>query len=252
MTFSSTRIIDRLPGILFALGVAFFLWRGLLIPSEPKLGSTGEHYVTHTASETGASNVVAAILFDYRAFDTLGEVTVIYTTVCGVALLFAGRRYRASRQGLSFVVKRGMGLMVPFIVLYASSIVLMGHLTPGGGFQGGVIFATVTVLFCIVYGSRFEAAQIDPHKKEILESAGGLVFVGLGLLGLLGGAGFLANLGAGFPGGTPGSLYSGGTIPFLNVAVGIKVGASLSTLFYSMIKILEAPTEGTPPEVWHS
>jgi multicomponent Na+:H+ antiporter subunit B len=252
MTFSSTRIVDRLPGILFALGVAFFLWRGLLVPSEPELGNTAGHYVAHTASETGASNVVAAILFDYRAFDTLGEVTVIYTTVCGVALLFAGRRYKASRQGLSFIVKRGMGLMVPFILLYASSIVLMGHLTPGGGFQGGVIFATVTVLFCIVYGSRFEAAQIDPHKKEIIESCGGLIFVGLGLLGILAGAGFLANLRAGFPEGTPGSLYSAGTIPFLNMAVGMKVGASLSTLFYSMIKILEAPTEGPPPEVFVS
>ncbi len=249
MTFSSTRLIDRLPGLLLALGIGFFLWRGLVLPSFPHLGSTAAHYVAHTASETGASNVVAAILFDYRAFDTLGEVTVIYTTVCGVALLFAGRRYRASRRGLSFVVKRGMALMVPFILLYASTIVLMGHLTPGGGFQGGVILATVTVLFCVVYGSHFEAAQIDPHKKDVLESFGGLFFVGLGLVGLLGGAGFLANLRGGFPGGTPGEFLSAGTIPLLNLAVGVKVGASLSTLFYSMIKILEAPSEGPPLEV---
>ncbi|HOO62685.1 MAG TPA: MnhB domain-containing protein [Synergistaceae bacterium] len=252
MTFTSSRLIHRIPALLLSLGIGFFLWRGLVLPSFPHLGSTAAHYVTHTASETGASNVVAAILFDYRAFDSLGEATVIYTTVCGVALLFAGRRYRSSRRGLSFVVKRGMALMVPFILLYASTIVLMGHLTPGGGFQGGVILATITVLFCIVYGSRFEAAQINPNKKEMAESFAGLFFVGLGLVGLLGGAGFLANLRAGFPGGTPGELLSAGTIPFLNIAVGLKVGASLSTLFYSMIKILEAPSEGPPPEVFSS
>ncbi|MBN2250674.1 MAG: sodium:proton antiporter [Candidatus Altiarchaeota archaeon] len=198
------------------------------------------HYLTNTAAETGARNVVAAILFDYRAFDTLGESTVIFTTVCGVSMLFSRRKFHRSSSGLSFISKRGIGLIVPFILMYASAIVLAGHLSPGGGFQGGTIFATVTVLMCVVYGSNFESTHFPPGKKDLLESAGALLFTGVGFFGIVAGTGFLSNLSAGFPAGEPGTIFSAGAIPLLNIAVALKVGAGLSTIFYSMIKILEA------------
>jgi multicomponent Na+:H+ antiporter subunit B len=199
--------------------------------------------VARAAEETGASNLVGAILFDYRALDTLGEATVIYTAVCGIAMLFSRSKYRKSSTGLSFIVKRGLGFVIPFILLYAAGIVLMGHLTPGGGFQGGAVFATMTILFCIVYGSNFEAARINPKIKEFIESTGAVMFTLIGLVGLIAGAGFLANSAAGFPTGRVGSVLSGGTIPLLNIAVGMKVGAGLSTIFYSMVKLLEVKYE---------
>jgi multicomponent Na+:H+ antiporter subunit B len=199
--------------------------------------------VARAAEETGASNLVGAILFDYRALDTLGEATVIYTAVCGIAMLFSRSKYRKSSTGLSFIVKRGLGFVIPFILLYAAGIVLMGHLTPGGGFQGGAVFATMTILFCIVYGSNFEAARINPKIKEFIESSGAVMFTLIGLVGLIAGAGFLANSAAGFPTGRVGSVLSGGTIPLLNIAVGMKVGAGLSTIFYSMVKLLEVKYE---------
>ncbi len=245
----SLRDFHRWIGAALCLCLGWWMWQGLVIPSEPFLFGPAAYYVKNTALDTGASNIVAAILFDYRAFDTLGEATVIYTTVCGVAMLFARRRLKRSGWGLSFIVKRGMGMMVPFMLVYASSIVIMGHLSPGGGFQGGAVFATVTVLFCVIYGSKFEASRISPKIKEIIESSGALLFSLVGLWGLAAGAGFLANIDAGFLPGSMGALFSGGAIPILNVAVGMKVGAGLSTLFYSMIKILEDPGEGPPPEV---
>ncbi|QTX31782.1 sodium:proton antiporter [Aminithiophilus ramosus] len=240
------RDFQKLGALALALTLGGWLWRGVTL--SPYQGITGPaaRYILRTAEETGASNVVAAILFDYRGFDTLGEASVIYTTVCGVALLFAKRRYRRSSHGLSFIVKRGMALLVPFILLYASSIIVMGHLSPGGGFQGGAVMATVTVLFCVVYGSSFEAARVNPKVKETIESLGALLFLVVGLVGLWAGGEFLSNGAAGFHLGTRGHLFSGGTIPLLNVAVGMKVGAGLSTLFYSMVKILEDPTESSP------
>ena len=243
------RGLQQLSALALALALAIWLWRGVTV--SPYQGITGPaaHYILRAGKETGASNVVSAILFDYRGFDTLGEASVIYATVCGVALLFAKRRYRRSPHGLSFIVKRGMALLVPFILLYASSIIVMGHLSPGGGFQGGAVMATVTVLFCVVYGSSFEAARVDPKVKEAIESLGGLLFLALGLVGLWAGGEFLSNGTAGFLLGSEGHLLSGGTISLLNIAVGMKVGAGLSTLFYSMVKILEDPTEGFPPEV---
>jgi len=239
---------SRLPAAALCLCLGWWLWRGLFF-SCCELDGPAAHYVANTASETGASNIVSAILFDYRGFDTLGEATVIYTTVCGVALMFSRSRFRRSGWGLSFIVRRGLGLVVPFLMLYAFSIVIMGHLTPGGGFQGGAVFATVTILFCIVYGSSFEASRISPKTKETLESSGALVFTLVGLFGLAQGSGFLSNIGAGFPAGSLGSLMSAGSIPLLNFAIAMKVGAGLSTLFYSMVKILEDPVEGPPPEV---
>ncbi len=227
--------------LLFCIALGVFLWKGLVSLGVPvSVSGPAAHYLEASARETGAANVVAAILFDYRGFDTLGEATVIYATVCGIALLFSKRKARRSARGLSFIARRGMALVVPFILLYGGSIVAFGHLTPGGGFQGGAIFATATILFCIVYGSDFEAARISPKVKEFMESAGALLFVLVGLVGLLAGAGFLANGAAGFPTGTVGRFLSGGTIPILNVAVALKVGAGLSTIFYSMIKVLEA------------
>lgn len=234
----------RLFAFLICLMLGVMLFRGVAaLDQAVSVKGPAAHYLARTPSETGAQNVVAAILFDYRAFDTLGETTVIFTAVCGIAMLFSRRKLRRSSRGLSFIAKRGTGMIIPFILLYASAIVLRGHLSPGGGFQGGTIFATVTVLLCVVYGSAFESSYIPMKTKDLMESTGALLFAGIGLVGLLTGAGFLANLSAGFPPGKEGSFLSAGAIPILNIAVGIKVGAGLSTIFYSMIKILEVRPE---------
>lgn len=232
------------------LGLGWWFWEGLsAIGFSPSFGVPANHYISFAGNETGVSNIVAAVLFDYRGFDTLGEISVIFTTVSGISILFARSRYHKSSSGLSFIVRRSMSFIIPLIILYASSIIIMGHLSPGGGFQGGTVLATASICFCVVYGSSFEAARVHPWVKETVESTGCLFFAGLGLIGLCSGAGFLANGAAGFPLGSHGNFLSGGSIPLLNIAVGMKVGAGLSSLFYSMVKILETPYEDLPPEV---
>jgi len=246
-------LFEQLGVLVICIGLGLWLWQGLSsIDFLPRFGDPARHYIINTAGETGVSNIVAAVLFDYRGFDTLGEISVIFTTVTGISILFAQSRYRRSSSGLSFIVRRSMAFIIPLIMLYASSIILMGHLSPGGGFQGGTVLATASICFCVVYGSSFEAARIHPWIKETIESTGCLFFAGLGFIGLCTGAGFLANGAAGFPLGLQGTFLSGGAISLLNVAVGMKVGAGLSTLFYSMVKILEAPLEELPPEVGSS
>ncbi|MCD6182737.1 MAG: sodium:proton antiporter [Thermovirga sp.] len=226
--------------LLLCLGIGWWLWKGVAAMEDPEfIIGPAAYYIINTAEETGAANIVAAILFDYRGIDTLGEASVIYTTVCGVAMLFSKSKYKRSSAGLSFIARRGVSFLVPFLLLYGSAIILMGHMTPGGGFQGGAVFATVTILLCIVFGSSFEMSRIKPKTKETIESLGGLFFVFLGGVGLLAGAGFLANTAAGFPRGQVGNFLSAGAIPLLNIAVGMKVGAGLSTIFYSMVRVLE-------------
>ncbi|HCD72261.1 hydrogen gas-evolving membrane-bound hydrogenase subunit E [Thermovirga lienii] len=237
------RLRDRLHDLVLlclCLGMGWWLWEGVAAIDDPEyIIGPAAYYLVNTVRETGAANVVAAILFDYRGIDTLGEATVIFTTVCGVAMLFSKSRYKKSSAGLSFIARRGLSFVMPFLFMYGSAIILMGHLSPGGGFQGGAVFATITILFCIVFGSSFEASRINPKTKETIESLGGILFIFIGGIGLLAGAGFLANIAAGFPRGQLGSFLSAGTIPLLNVAVGMKVGAGLSTIFYSMVRVLE-------------
>lgn len=239
----------RIATFLLCLALGWWFWKGILAlePFQTITGPAG-HYIENAAEETGATNIVAAILFDYRALDTLGEATVIYASVCGIAMLFAKSKFKMSSTGLSFIVKKGVSFIIPFFLLYAAGIVLMGHISPGGGFQGGAVFATATILLCIVYGSSFEAAIIKPKTKELIESSGALMFVFIGLVGLCTGAGFLANVAAGYPKGEVGRFLSGGSIPLLNIAVGMKVSAGLSTIFYSMVKLLEFEVS-KPPEV---
>ena len=224
--------------------LGLLLFRGLYsLAGERSLPEASAHYLARTLEETGALNVVGALLLDYRAFDTLGETTVIFAAVSGVSILLSGGKRVHSGHGLSYIVKRGMALLTPFILLYAASILFLGHLTPGGGFQGGSVFATVAILMCVVYGTGFEASRISSKSKETLEAGGAILFVLVGLLGIAWGAGFLSNLPAPFSAGTPGSLLSAGSMPLLNIAVGLKVGAGLSSIFYAMIKILELEDE---------
>lgn len=219
-----------------------------VMPDGRALNGAAEHYLAQGAAETGAANVVSAILFDYRGLDTLGEGAVVFAAVTGIAMLFGGKRIRIGFSGLSVLVKLGMALVLPFVVVYAVSIMTFGHLTPGGGFQGGTVLATVSILLCVIYGAGFKRIHVRPRLEELLEAGGGLLFLAIGLVGLMAGGAFLSNLSAGFPKGTIGALLSGGFIPVLNLVVGMKVGTGLASLFFNMVKDLDAEDPGAESE----
>jgi multicomponent Na+:H+ antiporter subunit B len=116
------------------------------------------------------------------------------------------------------------------ILLFGAYVFVHGHLTPGGGFQGGAIVASA---FLLVYlGCRGKRAAETGMK--ITESLGGLIFILIGLIGLLiGGHYFLSNF---LPKGTLGSLFSAGTIPIIYVAIGFKVGAELAGVIDNLME----------------
>lgn len=127
-------------------------------------------------------------------------------------------------------------LLLPFIQVYGVFIILHGHITPGGGFSGGAILGASLILYSLTFGPH-ETEKIFPEKvSKWAESGGALSYIIIGLIGVFAGIGFLANQGAGFPLGTPGMLMSGGMIPLLMIAIGIKVGSTLMTLFTSLLE----------------
>lgn len=194
------------------------------------------HILGSGLSDTGAVNLVTAVLFDYRGFDTLGEATVIFAAVAGVALAFYRETLVLSKRGLSSLAKESMNILTPFIVLLGFYVIFHGHISPGGGFQGGVILASWAILACLVYGVEVEENVMDVFTKMLAESGGVILFSVLGIVSLALGREFLTNLAAGFGAGSPGDVFSAGAIPYLNLAIGIKVGAGLAVLFVTMAK----------------
>jgi multicomponent Na+:H+ antiporter subunit B len=130
-------------------------------------------------------------------------------------------------RGTSLVVKTVARWVVAFIFLYGLYIMAFGHLTPGGGFAGGVILASAFVLEVLAWGKDRALESLPFGVAKRADSAGALLFLGLALLGLVLGAGFFTNvIQRGCP-GTPLRLFNGGMIPLANIAVALKVGASL-------------------------
>ena len=207
----------------------------LLVPEYTGLRTGVSDYIISSGlSDTGSLNLITAVLYDYRAFDSLGESTVIFGAVSGIVLILSRKMLPVSSRGLSFIVKRTFGLVTPFIALFSLYVITHGHLSPGGGFQGGVILAVISIIFSIVYGSAFDYRRYSPQVKTAMETIGAFTFLGLGVVGILMEGFFLKNLG--FLTARTGTLISAGSIPYVNFGVGIKVGAGLAIIFYSMIQ----------------
>jgi multicomponent Na+:H+ antiporter subunit B len=115
-------------------------------------------------------------------------------------------------------------------------IFMNGHLTPGGGFQGGAVIASGVILSLLAFPNE----PISSSIFNFVESVSGLVFVGLAALGAVIGGGFLDN--AILPLGTFGKLFSAGAIPVIYSFVGLKVGAELSNII-TKYKAAQTDTE---------
>jgi multicomponent Na+:H+ antiporter subunit B len=151
-------------------------------------------------------------------------------------------------SGMTLIVKTVTRLTVGLILLYGIYIVLHGHLTPGGGFVGGVVIALSFVHLVLAFGRDEALATIPSRLVTTLESLGALLFVLIALAGFTGGVFFLNVL----PKGTPFNLISAGTIPLSNLAICLKVGAGLFAIFLALVTFRfdwesAAPDGGSEP-----
>ena len=150
-------------------------------------------------------------------------------------------------SGLSRIVKTITSVAFPFVMIYGIYIIAHGHLTPGGGFQGGAIVASGCAMILVAYGSVWTMGKIKEKNLSILESLGAIGFISLALFGLFivvdGVPGFfnnfLANTNAFFGtsvnlGETAANINTGGVIPFMNFAVGLKVAVGLFAIVLIM------------------
>ena len=138
-------------------------------------------------------------------------------------------------RGMTLIVKNITQLMAPSILLLGIYIVLHGHLTPGGGFAGGVLIAGCFALIVLAYGSEEAKSEARKWRATFSESFGIFLFWFFALLGLIQGTYFFYNVIAKVNPGQPYHLFSAGIIPLCNVAIGIEVGAALFAIFITLV-----------------
>lgn len=201
----------------------------------PGFGHSSHPYRTmavRAAVRHATANVVSSVNFDTRAFDTFGEESIFLASVVGVSFLLRPAEDEQLRPGLRggrvLPSTRLTGyVLLPVAVLLGLDLVAHGHLTPGGGFQGGVVVGTG--LHFLYVAGRYRALRRvgSPHRFEWGEAVGTGAFACLGVAGILVSGAFLADV---VPTGTLGQLLSGGTVPILNGAVGVEVASGVVVL----------------------
>ncbi len=235
------RIIAVISCILF---IAVMLYMIAHLPlygfKNPRADVVASRYIEKGLEETGAVNVVAAMILDYRAFDTLGESFVLFTAlVCTTILLRFGakdkNRFVAEPvfDTSSDTILRVIGLfLVPCILLFGIYIILNGHLSPGGGFSGGTILGASLIILSASAGFT-TTDRIFTYKRLNI-----MTFAALGFYSLS--KGFVFFVGANgmhnpIPKGIPGAILSAGLILPLNIAVGLVVACTMYG-FYSLFE----------------
>ena len=194
----------------------------------------GDAINASAAQQVGAGNIVTAVVLAFRGFDTLLELTILFTAATAAGLVLGKPRTDAPRDpDAGFILQAGADLFFPLLLVVGLYIILHGHLTPGGGFQGGVVLAAA---FFIPVLAR-PGTTLDHHTVSLIEGLAGAAFILIGLLAMFGGAAFLTPL---LGKGELGTLFSAGTLPLLYLAVGLKVGAELAGLLAQL-----AGTEAT-------
>jgi len=225
--------------------VAILLWG---VGGLPRFGSAESRYATylntHAVHQRHATNVVSAVVFDYRGFDTLGEEFILFAAVMGVTLLLRSQREehddsprdRAEARrtaDTSDAVRVGTLALIGPVWLLGLYVVAHGQLTPGGGFQGGVVLAAAPLLLFLA-GRYLLVRNVHPmHALDLAEGTGAGGFTVIALLGAVIGAAVMAN----FIGkGQVASVFSGGTLPVFNLLVGLEVVAGVTLVLYEFME----------------
>ncbi|KAA1002406.1 sodium:proton antiporter [Paraburkholderia panacisoli] len=230
------RVFVMVTVALFAL----VFWRLIDGYSELQvLRPLAQYYVVQGPIELGAPNIVTGILITYRGFDTLGEVAVLFMVAASVGLLLKSESAatateaateaeaeddNVARRQPGEIVRTGMQVLLPMILTFGAYVIVNGHLSAGGGFQGGAIVASGAMLMLLAR----PGAALNVALLSVVESFAGVIYVMIGILGLVLAGGFLdARF---LPRGEFGAFFSAGAIPLISALLGVKVGAELSVI----------------------
>ena len=229
-----------------SLGAAgFMVWGFTGLPSFGHYHGVYGHLINaHGVAERHATNVVNTIVFDYRGIDTVGEEFILFAAVMGVTLLLRVQRREHEEPPEDHSAERklvdtsdavrvaSLVLIAPFALL-GLYVVAHGTLTPGGGFQGGAVLVAAPIMIYLA-GRYLAFRAVSPMAAlDFGEGAGAGGFVIIGLVGMIVASAFLFNI---LPLGQAGNIFSGGTLPLINLSVGLEVSAGVVLVIYEFLE----------------
>ncbi|MGN0624784.1 MAG: hydrogen gas-evolving membrane-bound hydrogenase subunit E [Oscillospiraceae bacterium] len=207
-------------------------------PDNPAVNEVVERYVEKGLEETGAVNMVAGMILDYRAFDTFGESSVLFLAVTCVTMLLMRDKNNTSKdedlltarehviEGYEedIILTKIARLLIPCTLVYGIYVVLNGHISPGGGFSGGTIMGSALILFAVSFGMIRMSRFFTYATFKKVTSCALLVYAASKAYSFFTGANHLESH---IPLGTPGAILSSGLILILDICVGIVVACTM-------------------------
>ncbi len=266
MRITGLILILLLGGLLIYGALDFPIWGD---PQSPASNHLSPYYIEHTMTDTSVPNVVTSVLADYRGYDTMFETVVIFTA--GIVSFFLlrifkkavpeSRLYRHIPTGVTLRIEKGgkvpdesnhferidsvwipydlvirttCRMIIPFIQIFALYVIAHGHHSPGGGFQGGVIFGASVVLFAIGFNLRQAIKQLGEKFVTFMCALGVSIYAGTGIFCVLMKSKYLdySALAALF-GTDPVTARSHGIL-IVEIGVGIAVMAAMIMLYYNL------------------
>ena len=228
--------------VVFGLGATGIGLLGVFaILKIPAFGASSHPYRDASipaAVKHATSNVISSINFDQRGLDTLGEESIFLASVLVISVILRPAGHETERRELSegrpldSTVLGGL-VFLPVVLIIGLDVITHGHLTPGGGFQGGVILGTGIHLLYVAGTYRMFEKVRPVRPFEWTEAIAAGAFACLGISGVLVGASFLANV---VPQGAFGDLFSAGTVPLLNGVVGVEVASGVVVLISKFLE----------------
>ena len=244
----------RITAVVICLGIIWMLLQTAAYlppfgnPGNPANNEVSRRYIEQGMQETGAVNIVAGMILDYRAFDTLGESNVLFIAACSVLILL---RISSEKHGgdavaqleaeaddrmyepkNDLILQRIASFLVPLILLFGVYIIMNGHISPGGGFSGGAVMGAGLILYLNAFGFR-KTERFFTFKTFKVVSLCALSFYAVSkAYSFFTGANHLSSF---ITPGTPGRLFSAGLIPYLNIAVGLVVCCTMYA-FYTLFR----------------
>lgn len=239
-------------------------------PNSPASLHVSDDYIEHALEETAVPNLVTAVLADYRSYDTMFEAAVVLAA--GLACFFVLRRfrrrpppyrlYRHIDTGITLIIEKGgkeptdsdeferidanwvpydiiikkaAALVIPFLQLFALYVIFHGHHSPGGGFQGGVIFGATLILLALSRDLRSTLRQMPEKSSALMASTGLFIYAGTGVLCLLLGANFLDyGILSRLLAVDPVMARSHGIL-LVEIGVGVAVSAVMIWIYYNLV-----------------
>ena len=243
--------VYRATGVFAAIFmIVVLLWTVSFLPAfgdpdAPANNEVSARYIEQGLEETGAVNIVAGMILDYRAFDTFGESCVLFIATCCVLILLRvdrdeepGSRALEDMHDTHFepkndsILQWAARILVPIIIIFGIYVILNGHISPGGGFSGGAIIGSGLILYLTAFGFKKAGRFMNERVTKVLTVSALTFYCFAKSYSFYTGANDLHSI---ITTGTPGAILSAGLIVYLNICVGIVVACTMYT-FYALFR----------------